>query len=310
MQELLRLEPIFHEKIWGGTKLREVFNYPIPSNSTGECWGISAHPHGDCRITNGPLAGMRLSEVYAQYPGLFNYMEYPQFPLLVKIIDSKDDLSVQVHPDDTYAKRIGEAYGKSECWYVLSCDEEAEIVYGHQAQTKEELEAMITRGSWDQLLRRVKIKPGDFFYIPAGTVHALGKGALILEVQQSSDTTYRLYDYDRLDEKGQKRPLHLQEALEVITVPFTNHIINPMVITSEGITKTRYLSTNYFTVEKWAIEGRFCETNSRFKLVSVIEGEGEVNGHSIMKGDHFILTAYCQTLRFSGTLSLIVTYIE
>lgn len=140
------------------------------------------------------------------------------------MLDAAQDLSVQVHPNDEYANahENGEL-GKTECWYIIDCQKDAEIIYGHHAKSKEELKAMIQLEKWDRLLRRVKVKPGDFFYVPSGTVHAIGKGILILETQQNSDTTYRLYDYDRKDAEGNLRELHLEKSIEVIDVPSAPH---------------------------------------------------------------------------------------
>ena len=261
MQDIIILESVFQEKIWGGTKLKEVYGYAIPSERTGECWAISAHPHGNCKVLNGPLKGKKLSEVYEEHRELFNDCPSPKFPLLTKIIDAKDNLSVQVHPDDEYAKIHANEFGKTECWYILDCDDDAELVYGHHAKSKEEMISMIENQEWDQFLRRVKIKPGDFFYVPAGTVHALCKGTLVLEVQQSSDTTYRLYDYDRIDQHGNKRDLHIMESLDVITVPFEEQLLVPEENHFLNGKKTVYASNKFFTVEKWEIIGEYSEAH-------------------------------------------------
>src|SRR5699024_8282193 len=149
------------------------------------------------------------------------------YPLLVKVVDANDDLSVQVHPDDTYAREIeGVPYGKTECWYVLQAEPDAEIVFGHHAKTKNVLNQLMDEGKWDDLLQKKKVEAGDFIYVPSGTIHAIGKGIMILEIQQSSDITYRVYDYDRKDKQGHLRELHLDEAKEVITVPHTTPNFN------------------------------------------------------------------------------------
>ena len=206
MKEPLFLEPVFQERIWGGTALRDQFNYEIPSDLTGECWAISAHPNGPSIVKNGEFAGRTLIELWKDHPELFGEQSSPVFPLLTKILDANTDLSVQVHPDDAYANEHenGEL-GKTECWYIIDCAEDAEIIYGHTAMTKEEFVERVENNEWNELLRSVKIKPGDFFYVPSGTIHALGKGTVVLETQQSSDTTYRLYDYDRKDQDGNLR---------------------------------------------------------------------------------------------------------
>ncbi|MBM9832937.1 class I mannose-6-phosphate isomerase, partial [Enterococcus faecalis] len=140
------------------------------------------------------------------------------FPLLTKILDANDWLSVQVHPDDAYGLEHEGELGKTECWYILHADPGAEIIYGHEAKSREELEDWIKEGCWDKLLTRVPVCTGDFFYVPSGTLHAIGPGIVILETQQSSDTTYRVYDFDRPDDSGQLRPLHIQQSLDVLTI--------------------------------------------------------------------------------------------
>lgn len=153
---------------------------------------------------------MGLDELWATHPELFGHSSEPSFPLLTKILDAADDLSVQVHPDDVYGEKNEGELGKTECWYIIHADEGSEIVYGHHAKSKSELKDMIDSGDWEHLLTRIPVQAGDFFFVPSGTVHAIGKGIIILETQQSSDTTYRVYDYDRKDDAGNTRELHIQ----------------------------------------------------------------------------------------------------
>ena len=177
--ELLFMEPVFKEAIWGGTKLRDVFGYEIPSDTTGECWAVSAHKNGDCRIAGGMYDGRLLSSLWEEKPELFGNYPGDQFPLLVKIIDAKADLSIQVHPDDEYAKVHEDgSLGKTECWYILDCDPGTEIVIGHHAGSHEEMEAMIRGHQWDEFIRKVPVKKGDFFQINPGCVHAIKGGTV------------------------------------------------------------------------------------------------------------------------------------
>ena len=155
---------------------------------------------------------MSLRDVYLKHPELFGNPKAKEFPLLVKFLDANDNLSVQVHPDDGYARKMENDSGKTESWYVMQADPGAYIIYGHHAKNREELADMIHKGEWDKLLRKVPVKAGDFFYVPAGTIHALTKGCLVIETQQSSDVTYRLYDYDRVGKDGKKRELHTQKS--------------------------------------------------------------------------------------------------
>lgn len=309
MQEILILNPLFKERIWGGNQLERVFGYSIPSDRTGECWGIAAHPHGDCEIANGVFKGWTLSEVYDRHRELFGHCPYPRFPLLVKILDARTDLSVQVHPDDSYALEHANDLGKTECWYIIDCKPETTLIYGHHAKTKAELSAMIENHEWDRLLRKVEIHPGDFFYVPTGTLHALCADTLVLEVQQSSDTTYRVYDYDRVDDEGKKRPLHLQEAMEVLTVPHRDPVLTIERTDRAPHVFTRYIKSPFFTVEKWDIAGTYSHQPNSFLLMTVLAGQGSVNGIPIQKGHFFIVTSACQSLTLMGQLELIVTFL-
>ncbi|MBP9743421.1 MAG: class I mannose-6-phosphate isomerase [Burkholderiales bacterium] len=196
--QLFFLNPVFKERIWGGTKLYDNFNFPIPSMHTGECWAISAHKNGETTLKNGEFAGYPLSQIWREQPQLFgNDKAVGEFPLLIKILDANADLSVQVHPDDIYARKMENDRGKNECWYILDAKPDAKIIYGHKAASIDNFKQLALSGKWTELLTTLTVKPGDFFDVPTGTVHAIGSGILILEVQQSSDTTYRLYDYDR-----------------------------------------------------------------------------------------------------------------
>ena len=171
MQPLF-MKPVFQEKIWGGSRLKTVFGYDIPSDKIGEDWAISAHPNGVSMSENGPYKGQTLDQLWANEKALFGQPTEDVFPLLIKILDAEDDLSVQVHPDDTYGLKHEGELGKTECWYIIDAQPGAEIIYGHNAQTKEELTTMIQEGRWEDLLTRVPVKKGDFFFVPSGTIHA------------------------------------------------------------------------------------------------------------------------------------------
>lgn len=315
--EPIFLQPVFQERIWGGEKLKEEFGYPIPSNMTGEAWVISAHPNGPSVIVNGALEGKTLAEAWKEHGELFNKKESneEEYPLLVKILDAADDLSVQVHPNDEYARNVeGVPYGKTECWYVLSAEEGAELVLGHHASTKEKLDQLIDDGEWANLLRKVKVKAGDFVYVPSGTIHAIGKGIVILETQQSSDITYRVYDYDRKDAAGQTRELHLDKSKEVTNVPHSDAVVNQTVNSLEGLTEKKLVEAEYFTVYHWLLDGTVTrEQNNDFLQVSVINGSAKItiNGQSSLleKGTHFILPQCIQSYEIDGTAEFIVSHI-
>ena len=315
MTEPLFLQPVFQERIWGGTRLKEQFQYDILSDRTGECWAISGHPNGQSVVKNGPYAGKTIGELWENHRELFGNLEGDVFPLLVKILDANADLSVQVHPDDEYAAKYenGEL-GKTECWYIIDCKEDAEIVFGHTAKTKEELRQQIEAGNWDELLRRVPIKPGDFFFVPSGTIHALCEGTLVLETQQSSDTTYRVYDYDRIDQNGNKRELHIEKSIDVTTVPHRDPELNITTKQIQDAQVTTFIQGEYFSVYKWDVNGKLVTENKQpFLLFSVLAGNGnlQINDqtYSLDKGDHFILPATVKEFSLDGNLQLIVSHV-
>ncbi|WP_416046151.1 mannose-6-phosphate isomerase, class I [Priestia megaterium] len=313
MKQPIFLRPSFQERIWGGNQLNKKYGYTIPSSRTGECWAISAHPHGQSVVASGKFAEKSLGELWEEHPDLFGNFESDRFPLLTKILDANDDLSVQVHPDDEYANKFenGEL-GKTECWYIVDCDEDADMIFGHHAQSKEEFVQLVEDGNWEGLLQRVRIKPGDFFYVPSGTIHALCKGTLVLETQQSSDTTYRVYDYDRRGQDGKLRELHLDKAIDVTTVPHTAAKIEPAVAKTAGGSITTFVEEDYFTLYKWDITNSLSLTQERyFTLVSVINGEGKIisedKEYSIKYGDHFIIPHEMHSFTIEGQVQLIAS---
>lgn len=310
MAELLFLEPVFKEMIWGGNRLQTEFGYSIPSENTGECWAVSAHTNGDCTIQNGTYAGKTLSSLWAEHHELFGEVEAERFPLLIKIIDAKADLSIQVHPDDDYA-RINEqgSYGKTECWYILDCEKDTDIVIGHNAKDKLELRRMIDEKQWSKLIRQIPIQKGDFFQITPGTVHAIKAGTLILETQQNSDITYRLYDYDRL-QNGKPRELHIEKSIDVIRCPFEPNESMVGEVSLDHATITKLVSCDYYTVEKIDVIGtQPMKRRAPFEIMSVIEGCGSIDGIPLNKGQHFIIPNGYDTFTIEGTLSLIASFV-
>ena len=312
--ELLFLEPIFKDRIWGGTRLKTDFGYEIPSDTTGECWAISAHKNGATCVKNGKYSGVSLKDLWEQHHELFGQglnskPSNREFPLMVKILDAKTDLSVQVHPNDEYAKRVENDLGKAECWYILNANKEAKIVYGHSAANIEEFKNLALTNQWDKLLLNVSVKAGDFFDVPTGTVHAVGAGTLILEVQQSSDTTYRLYDYDRRDDKGNLRELHLEKSFAVINAPHKVNNVKPITQNlGESSTKTMLTKNQYFEVQKLVIVDNLkYKVEADYLLVTVVEGCGFINGLDIKKGDSFIVPNQVRVLDIIGNVTLIIS---
>lgn len=313
LEKPIFIRPVLQEKIWGGTKLRDIYHYDIPSDKTGECWAISAHPNGMGHVElPEEYKNMSLADLFSQHPELFGYPQVDVFPLLTKIIDASDDLSVQVHPDDAYALSHEGELGKTECWYVIDAEPGSKIVFGHTAKTREEFAERIDNNEWSELLTEVEVKAGDFFYVPSGTIHAIGAGVMILETQQSSDTTYRVYDYDRKDDHGNPRELHIQQSIDVTTVP---HYVAPFAekVTEQGASKIiTLIESDYFNVYHWIIKDDVTLTQTnKYTLVSVIDGQGSLTvgdeNWSLTKGQNFILPATVKEWTVTGDLDIIAS---
>ena len=308
MGHILWVKPVFHEKIWGGHRLRDVYGYDIPSDQTGECWAPSAHKNGDNTIIEGEFAGKTLSQVFDEHRELFGNIKDKEFPLLVKIIDACDDLSVQVHPNDEYAGIHENSLGKTECWYELGTEENTKMVMGHHAKTKEELVKAIENDDYDHLLNSFKIKEGDFFYIPSGTIHAICSGSLIYEAQQSSDITYRVYDYHRKDKDGNERDLHVKQSIDVTTVPYQPYdLANQVVENIENGTRTLMVSSEFLTLNKYDLTGKNTIKNDKpFQLVSIIKGQGTVDGKEVRLGDHFVVCSDQTEVVYDGDMTVMI----
>lgn len=250
------LEPALKETIWGGNKLREKYGKISELENIAESWECSVHPQGLSKVASGKYSGMYLRDVLAEHPEYLGnkIKNVDDFPFLIKFIDAREKLSVQVHPDDEYAKKHENgASGKTEMWYVVEADDEAELVYGfYDDITKQQLLDGAQTGDIEKYLNRVRTHPGDAFFITAGTVHGIGAGNLIVEVQESSDLTYRLYDYNRLDENGNKRELHISKALDVVNYKKSADIRKPMrtFAYKKGYCKETLCKCQYFCVDK------------------------------------------------------------
>lgn len=307
MDKILFLQGKFSEKIWGGSKLKEIYDLPIPSDKTGEYWAISGMKNESSTIINGNFEGKSLREVYKNNKELFGNPKEAEFPLLVKIIDAADDLSIQVHPDDEMAKRLENSKGKTECWYILN-EKPASIIFGLNVDSKEEAIKLIDDRKWDDLLREVPTKKGDFFFVRAGSVHAIKKDSLILEIQQASDITYRLYDYDRKDADGNLRDLHLEKSKVAIKIIEDKNEIKTF---EKDDYEERILTANeYFEVREFVIENEAAFKREKpYLLESVVEGEGEIiienESYSIKKGDFFIITSKTNEYKIKGNLTIV-----
>ena len=306
----VKLKPTFKDYLWGGTRLKEEFGKECDLERVAESWELSAHKDGQSIVEGGAYANMTLSE-YIDTIGRDalgeNSLKYDYFPLLIKLIDAKGDLSVQVHPSDSFALANEGEYGKTEMWYVLAADEGACLYYGFQRDvSKEEYKSAIAEGRLTDLLCRVPVKPGDVFFIPAGTVHAIGAGILICEIQQNSNTTYRVYDYNRRDKDGNLRPLHIEKALQVSDLKKSPSL--PVIGDEAEVTLA---DCEYFKVRRLRVSDRseICVDRSSFLSLTVTRGEGvlrHAEGEAeIKKGDTLFIPAQEACFEVVGDLEMI-----
>ena len=302
---LLFLKSIFKERIWGSKYFKEVLNYPLDDNLYGEMWSVAAHKEGNNIIIDGPFKGKTLTEVYNENRDLFG-TDDEEFPLMVKLIHTDADLSVQVHPDDKYARKHENQYGKAECWYFAD-EPKNPIVLGHKAKTKEEIRSAIEQGTLTELLNSVQVKKDDFVFIETKTVHALTAGLLVVEIQQSSDVTYRLYDYNRKDKNGNLRPLHVDKSLDVIQVPDSG--VHEVKNYSDLKDFEQIVDHEKFSCMLYNIEDRLdiYMDEDTFQIVTVISGEFEVEGHKLGIGESFIILNDTEELHLVGKGRLIIS---
>lgn len=306
----VKLLPACKNNLWGGVKLREQFGIQTDVDPLAEAWVLSAHPDGESVVVGGEYDGLPFSQ-YLKAAGDVcgkNVAQFEKFPMLIKFIDAKQPLSLQVHPDDRYAARTAGESGKVEMWYILSAEEGAYLYNGFSRPvTENEVRTRIDDGTLDQLLRAVPVKAGDMFFVSPGTVHAIGAGIVICEIQQSSDTTYRLYDYDRRDKDGNRRELHVDKALAV------SHLIPTPLKTPapEG-----YLaSCRYFAVRVRAVDGEYTDilTDATYTSLVAVDGEGsfDVGGETypLKKGDSYFIPAGDGTLTVRGKVNILLSTI-
>lgn len=310
------LKPTIKDYIWGGTRLRDEFGKESSLERLAESWELSCHPDGESIIASGENKGMTLTEFIRLHPEATGntFRKGEAFPILVKLIDAKDDLSVQVHPDDEYAVREEGSLGKTEMWYILDCDEGAELIYGFRERvSREDFRKAIEENTLLEYVNRVPVRKGDVFFIPPGTLHAIGKGMLIAEIQQSSNVTYRVYDYGRVGADGKPRELHIEKALDV-TIPDVpaykpeNHLKN------DGVTEMECLrKCGYFCVFELECSGKYELKGNRdsFMHLLVFDGEGDVEAEGeslhIKKGSSVFVPAGDGTLNIKGKCSIIIT---
>ncbi|MDD3360930.1 MAG: class I mannose-6-phosphate isomerase [Hespellia sp.] len=309
---MFRMHPSYKEYLWGGTRLKQNFHKAYAGDTLAETWELSCHEDGPCYIAEGKYAGLTLNE-YIRAEGrkvLGKQAErFEQFPILIKLIDAADDLSIQVHPGNEYALKNEHQYGKMEMWYIVDCEEGASVYYGFSREvSREEFEERIRNKTLLEVLNKVYVKKGDVLFIEPGTIHAIGKGNVIAEIQQNSNVTYRVYDYGRRDKNGKERDLHIDKALQVTQrIPIKN----------QKSFEPHIASCEYFTVDKLVLDGTIMKCMSgnvdsaTFVSLLVIDGEGWIHaeGESIafQKGDSLFVSADTGNYNIEGACEILIT---
>ena len=316
--KLEKLAPAFQGYLWGGTKLRDVYGKQCDLPKVAESWELSTHPAGECRISGGEFDGLTLEE-YAKRAGDkvlgTNTLAFDRFPVLIKLIDAKDPLSIQVHPSDEYALKVEGEYGKTELWYVMDCEPGAYLYFGvNRPVTKEEFRRRIQDNTVLEVLNRVEVHPGDVFFIQAGTIHTIGAGILICEIQQNSNCTYRVYDYGRRGADGKPRELHVEKALEVSDFQpsdTSSHSRAPEAVA--GGTVQRLGACKYFAVDRLQVEDEMELEVGEDSFVSLLvtQGRGVLEGPEntleFRPGDSLFLPAGAGKVRVLGPCTLVKT---
>lgn len=320
MNKPFLLQPIGKDYLWGGNKLNTIYNKEIEISPFAESWDCSTHEDGICFIRSGDFKNKTLKDVLKSHPyylGKHSFNNEGELPILVKLIDSKDDLSIQVHPDDIYAKeKENNQLGKTEMWYVLDAEKESSIIYGFKQEINEdELIRSIAEEDIEKYLQKVKIKKDEVYLVNPGTIHAIGKGCLIAEIQENSNLTYRLYDYNRKDKNGNLRTLHIDKACDVINFNFKEEPHQPPRVLKYQKGEARELLSRckYFEVYRMIVnsnEGICYQTNDlTFKVLECVEGVGSISFDeellNIKKGDCIFVPAESTKITIKGKLTFL-----
>lgn len=280
--EIMKLVPSGKDYLWGGTRLRDEYNKNIDLTPLAETWECSVHPDGPSYIANGENKGKTLAEILEKHPEYIGTkVEDGKLPVLVKFIDAKKDLSVQVHPGDEYARAYENDNGKTEMWYIIDADKGASLIYGFQHNVTEEiLRKAVATGTLDKHLQKVEVHKGDTYFVPAGTVHGIGKGILLAEIQESSNVTYRVYDYNRVDKNGKKRELHFDKAKQVMNMQAEPNMRHKprMVQYYSGCSREMLCRCKYFETERIKVTKGFTFSvmDTSFQVLMCLDGYGEV----------------------------------
>lgn len=313
---VLKLTPAFKDYLWGGTRLRDDFQKDCDFDKIAESWELSCHKDGPSTIANGEFKGLTLSE-YIDKAGKSvlgtDCEKFENFPILIKLIDAKDNLSVQVHPDNEYAQRVEGEYGKTEMWYIVDCDEGATLLYGFKDTiTKDEFTQRIADNTLLEVTNAVPVKKGDVFFIQAGTLHAIGKGILIAEIQQNSNTTYRIYDYGRVGKDGKPRELHVEKAKDVTDLCPAKAYPETPVEQKDGYTSKLLSSCDYFTTYAVDVDSKaVLEADEKsFLSLLILDGECEITADDTVKakkGDSIFVPAGTGKVIAKGKCKAILT---
>ena len=298
----IKLSSNYVEKLWGSRKL-ENYNFVLPQGQKiGEVWTISALPKMESRVINenSPYFNMTLDEVYSKHNKEIFGDGGQVFPLLSKIITAETNLSIQVHPDDEYALKNENCYGKPESWYIVDCPENAKLIYGHNAKNKEELISLVNNKKWNDLFKEIEIKKGDFIYVPPGKIHAITAGVTVFELQRSSDITYRFYDYDRKDKDGNLRPLHIKQSIDTTLLPDLNI---PIVRKEKGL----LIDNEFFTLFLLKNDKNI-DINSKYAQITVLEGEICFDNFSLSSGESAIIYDFNKKIKANGKYKALLSY--
>ena len=317
---LFKLSPAFKDYIWGGTRLRDEYGKNCDYDKVAESWELSCHKDGESVIADGEFKGLTLSQ-YIEKEGkavLGSACErFESFPILIKLIDAKDNLSVQVHPDNEYAHRVEGEYGKTEMWYVVDCDEGAELLYGFKHEiSKEEFAERIMNNTLLEVTNNVPVHKGDVFFIRSGTLHAIGKGILIAEIQQNSNTTYRIYDYGRVGKDGKPRELHIEKAKDVTKLAPAEQYPETPVEQKDGYDIKLLAKCEYFTTYRVNVQDKAVLNADKksFNSLLILEGEPVIScaGESVsaVKGDSVFLSAGSGEYSVEGKCTFVLTKID
>lgn len=310
----LLFEPIFKDRIWGGNKLKALLNKNIPNETTGESWELSSVEGNISIVKNGFLEGKSLSDLLEKYPieilGQKVYQQFGnQFPLLFKFLDASEDLSIQLHPNDALAKKRHNSFGKTEMWYVMQADEGAKLIVGFKDDSSpQDYLKHLENKTLVSILDVIPVKKGDVFFLETGTVHAIGAGTVIAEIQQTSDITYRLYDFDRKDAQGKTRELHVDMALEAINYKKVNAQVN---YTTQVNQSNEVVECPYFTTRVLPLDGEVKRYNNGNAFVVYMCTEGDFSilyhqhEHSFTKGDTVLLPAIISDYQILGQAMLL-----